>query len=85
MEPGDIPEITPPTLLALSTGEFKSSQSNCGLSMHMHIFHHHPSLPPSTASASRAFTVSVWDGGALDAVLEVLCALRCTLPVTCKE
>lgn len=53
--------------------------------MHMHIFHHHPSLPPSTASASRAFTVSVWDGGALDAVLEVLCALRCTLPVTCKE
>lgn len=52
MEPRDIPEITPPTLLLLSQRRFKSSQSNCGLSIRICIYYP-PQHPTSTACSEH--------------------------------
>lgn len=81
MEPRDIPEITPPTLLGAFHREFKSSKSNCGLSMHMHIFTPpHPLTPPISISQAAPSAVGVWDGGCGFGRAQIH-----TSPLSCKE
>lgn len=80
MEPRNILEITPPILLALSTVSSRVHNLTVGsLCTRMH----YPA--PQSAASISPFAVGMWDGGVLDAVSEVCCALGYTSPVSCKE